>query len=74
MEPEKRDKRDNILRANPVGTATIASSSSLDVVLQYGLSAKGLENPLLNALLLHPTYQTLPSAVALGLPALAAGG
>jgi hypothetical protein len=72
MESEKREERDNILRGvkgpSPVGTGTFVSPSSLDVVLQYGISAKGLEDLLLNALSLHPTYQTLVPAVALGLP------
>ncbi|PQE23318.1 membrane protein [Rutstroemia sp. NJR-2017a WRK4] len=72
MAPEKRDKRDAIVRGvkkpNPVSTATFVGLRSLDVVLQYGILAKGLADPLLNALSVHPTYHTLAPAVALGLP------
>ena len=61
----KRDNVSRIKRSSPIGTSVFIGLRSLDVLLQYGILANGLADPLLN--LLHVSKVDSP-IVALGLP------
>jgi Protein of unknown function (DUF1295) len=61
----KRDNVSRIKRPSPLGTSVFIGLRSLDIFLQYGILAKGLADPLLNAL--HVSKVDSP-AVILGLP------
>ncbi|KAL5352030.1 hypothetical protein ACLOAV_001973 [Pseudogymnoascus australis] len=61
----KRDNVSRIKRSSPIGTSVFIGLRSLDVVLQYGILASWLADPLLNAL--HVSKVDYP-VVALGLP------
>jgi len=56
-----------VKRFSPVGSTVFAGLRSLDPLLQYGILAKGLADPLLNALHVSHSPSSGP-VVALGLP------
>lgn len=65
---EQVDHLSRIKRPSPLGSTIFVGLRSLDVFIQYSIVAKGLADPLLNALSIPRAFPSSAPTVALGLP------